>query len=359
MRLSCKCGNEIHVAESTVGRVECPVCHRVLQDPERAPAGEATYRHAVAAAPSRQRTPAEPEDDDQVASGEAQVTSRKAAWSVGLGFSSFLCTLFTGIPAVVLGAIALSDISRSGGRLVGFGLALAGIIAGSIGSLVTLFIVLPVILLVPAVHKVREAAGRAQSTNNLKQIALAMHNYHDAYGAFPTAGGGPGQHANLSWRVTLLPFVEEELLHKQFDLTEPWDSPHNKTLLEAMPRVFAMPGVNDPPGMTRYRVFVGPHAAFDMPAPGDRAPRGRRVAQFTDGTANTILVVEAADAVRWTKPEELEFAEGRPLPHLSTVYGGCNAAMADGSIRLLPPDIPEAKLRAMITIDGGEIVKWP
>jgi type II secretory pathway pseudopilin PulG len=215
-------------------------------------------------------------------------------------------------------------------------------------------------LVVPAVQMDRNNAARSESANNLKQIDMAMHDYVFANQTLPPAGGGRGQHANLSWRVTLLPYITKEglSLYNQFHLTEPWDSPHNKTLLEAMPRMYAMPGVNDPPGMTHYRVFVGPHAAFAPQPPGELLPRGRRFEEFTDGTVNTILVIEAADAVPWTKPEELEYAEDRPLPRLS-MYGGCVAAMGDGTVRLLPPGMPEAEIRALITFDGGEAVDVP
>jgi Domain of unknown function (DUF4190)/Protein of unknown function (DUF1559) len=351
--MRCKCGNEFPVPEPAPERIECPVCHRAF-----------TLKKKGSTAPARRR-----------ARDESERTSRKAIWSLGLGIASFVFALFTAIPAIILGIKALNEIGCSRGRVRGSGLALAGLITGAIGT-----VVVAVVLLMPALQKARDDEGRPASAYNLKVLALAMHNYHDIYGAFPAAGGGKGQHADLSWRVTILPFLaaaEDSIprghrtsrrppvqnddaagggvLYEKFHRTEPWDSPHNKTLLEAMPHLFEMPFAHDPPGMTRYRVFVGPHAAFDMPF------RGRRMSEFTqaDGTTNTILIIEAAAAVPWTKPEELEFAEGRPLPKLSTLYVTCAAAMADGSVRIFPPGMPESKLRAMITIDGGENVEWP
>src|SRR5438093_7201056 len=85
-----------------------------------------------------------------------------------------------------------------------------------------------------------EKEARQTSVNNLKQLALAMHNYHDTYGHLPPAAlknkkGKP----LLSWRVALLPFVEEDKLYKEFRLDEPWDSAHNKKLLAKMPKLFA------------------------------------------------------------------------------------------------------------------------
>src|SRR5262249_54155708 len=89
-------------------------------------------------------------------------------------------------------------------------------------------------LLMPAVQKVRMAAGNAQGQNNLKQIALAMHNYNDAYnGKLPAHAiySKDGKKPLLSWRVAILPFIEQDNLYQQFHLDEPWDSEHNKKLI--------------------------------------------------------------------------------------------------------------------------------
>src|SRR5262249_30419081 len=118
--------------------------------------------------------------------------------------------------------------------------------------------------LVEGVHKMRESASRAQTANNLKQIALAMHNYHSTYNHFPphaiySKDGRP----LLSWRVLLLPYLEQDAVFKQFKLDEPWDGPHNKKLLAHMPKVFADPNVHTTQPETVYQAFVGPRAIFD------------------------------------------------------------------------------------------------
>ncbi len=361
IRFACACGNELRADDEMAGRqVLCAACGQMQTVPAVTAEKPAGAREEIQEEPPPRRRPESAEDDED--EGEfgrpPERTSGKAARSLGLGIASFLCLLFTGIPAVILGAFALRDIGRSRGRVGGQGLAIGGIVTGTIGTLLVLPAVL-VALLLPAVQKVREAAARTQSTNNLKMMSLAMHNYQAAYGRMPTAGGSEGQHPGLSWRVTLLPFIEEDVLYHQFHLDEPWDSPHNKTLLTPMPRVYAMPGVEDPPGMTRYRVFVGDHAAFAGPGRDGKFPRGRRINDFPDGLSNTAFIAEAADAVPWTKPDELEYAPGRPLPRLSDVYNGCNIALGDGSVRRLPRDYPEADLRALITRDGGEPVTPP
>jgi uncharacterized protein (TIGR03067 family) len=201
----------------------------------------------------------------------------------------------------------------------------------------------------------RAAQGGVQagSATNLKQIGLAMHNYHDARRALPAAAiyskdGKP----LLSWRVALLPYLEQQNLYKAFKLDEPWDSEHNKKLLDKMPRVFAPAGVDLKPHTTMYRVFVGPGAAFE-------GTSGQRLTGFTDGTSNTILVVEAAEAVPWTKPDELPFDPKGKLPKLGGHFkGGFNVLLADGSVRGVRADFDPQLLRAAITRNGGEVLDF-
>lgn len=206
-------------------------------------------------------------------------------------------------------------------------------------------------LLLPAVQKVREAASRTQDQNNLKQIALAFHNYHDTYRGLPPAAicdkaGKP----LLSWRVAILPFIEQDNLYRQFKLDEPWDSEHNRKLIPLMSPIYALPNAPSKPGETHYRVFVGNGALFDL---------DKKVGfnQITDGLSNTLLVVETADGVPWTKPEDISYNPKAPLPKFGNFYqGGFNAAFGDGSVRYFSPTVAEATLRAMITRGGGEVI---
>jgi hypothetical protein len=206
-------------------------------------------------------------------------------------------------------------------------------------------------LLIPAVTKVRIASSRAQSQNNLKQLALAMHNYHDTYGSFPAAAicdknGKP----LLSWRVAILPFIEQDNLYKQFHLDEPWDSEHNKKLLVKVP-TYSLPGVSkDGDTDTYYRVFYNNGALFDL-------RKGVKFSQITDGTSNTIMIAEAAEGVPWSKPDDLEYDPSKPLPKLGKQNPEVfNVAMADGSVRTISKKISEKTLRAAITRDGGEVL---
>ncbi len=281
-------------------------------------------------------------------------TSGLAIASLIFGVVAFCIPILPGIAAVIFGVLGLSGIDRSRGRLGGRGLAIAGMVTGGVAMFVWL-VALPA-LLVPAVQKVREAANRAKSGNNLKQIGLAMHNYHDKYGVFPPPvvidrrTGKP----LYSWRVLLLPHLEEEALSHEFKLDEPWDSPHNRPLLEYMPKVYAHP--SDPePSSTHYQVFVGPGTVFEPSWPIRIA--GIRSADITDGLANTLLVVEAADAVPWTKPADLTYRPDQPLPKLGVPFGASfNVLMADGSVIPVRHGIKEQVLRALITRNGGENV---
>ncbi len=119
-------------------------------------------------------------------------------------------------------------------------------------------------LMLPAVQSSREAARRAQCTNNIKQIMLAMHNYHSANNAFPRDFTDKDGKPLLSWRVAILPYIERAELYNKFNLDEPWDSPHNKELLKEMPPSFRCPSLAKPePFTTTYRGLVGAGAMFE------------------------------------------------------------------------------------------------
>jgi hypothetical protein len=201
-----------------------------------------------------------------------------------------------------------------------------------------------------------ESAQRIRSANNMRQIVLAMQSYADANGnrlpahAIYSEQGSP----LLSWRVQLLPYLEADALFHEFKLDEPWDSPHNLRLLPRMPQVYMPPTYTGHalPGQTHYQVFVGRGAAFEgmqgLCFPVD----------FPDGTADTILLIEASEPVPWTKPQDIPYDPERTLPKLGGVVGnGFHAAMADGSVRYhLQPGLDERIIRAAITRNGGEII---
>jgi hypothetical protein len=236
-----------------------------------------------------------------------------------------------------------------------------------VGSGVLLFLVLPVI------EKVQGVTDSIEHQKKLQRLALAMHAYHDTYGSLPPAvfydEAGQPLH---SWRVLVLPFLEQDNLYRQVRLTEPWNSPHNRPLLESAPPAFAAPRKEGSrPTTTPYQVFAGPDAAFES-SPQPRLQRyhvpGRseevyikhsplKIASFTDGTANTLLIVQAPKEVAWAEPLDLPFEE----PTIFSVFDqfarqGFNAALADGSARRFPPGLDRATLRALVTPHGDEVL---
>jgi hypothetical protein len=206
------------------------------------------------------------------------------------------------------------------------------------------------------VATVRVKVDRTESMNNLKIIGLAMHNFHDANKRMPPAGissiNDPTGKPLLSWRVAILPYIEEGQLYQQFDLTQPWDHPTNKKLIPRMPQVYVVPGTENKNGMTHYRVLVGPQTMFES---------GQRISlsSITDGTSNTIMTVEAKDPTTWTRPDDLPFDPKGALPKLGISPDGFLAGFGDGTVRFIRSNIAPDHLRALITRNGGEPVSVP
>ena len=219
-------------------------------------------------------------------------------------------------------------------------------------------------LMLPAVQAAREAARRAQCMNNLKQISIALQNYHDTYNEFPPQyfadENGKPMH---SWRVLILPFMQEQALYDQYDFSEPWDGPHNSQLAARMPQAFRCP--SDPATatggtITSYVGVSGPGTMFN-------GPNSTRFSAITDGTSNTLMVVEfAGGGVHWMEPRDLDASQltGVVSPpdgrNMSSYHPGVSmGAMADGSVRALQTNMSAEQLRAITTINGGEIVNNP
>jgi hypothetical protein len=202
--------------------------------------------------------------------------------------------------------------------------------------------------------RVVESPGYIRSQVSLKEIGYALRLYHDFYGTFPPAVVRDKQRKPLySWRVLILPFLDEQPIYDEFGLNEAWDSPH--------PYRPALGGP-DQEGLTRYQVLVGPGTAFERD--------GLTLKDFPDGLANTILVVEAAEPVPWSKAVDLSYHQTKPLPELGGLFTkpvhlwgyevsrklGFNALFADGTVRFIPADTDEHVVRALITRNGGEAV---
>jgi len=286
--------------------------------------------------------------------GEPQRTSGMAISSFVLGLMSFCMCIFTGVPAIVLGVMGLSRINASPGLLRGRNLAITGIILGSIGSLLFMPGIL-VALLLPAIQSARETARAAASANNMREIQLAMSNYEQTHRGFPAPASFDAQGKPLlSWRVHILPYLEQQALYQQFHLNEPWDSPHNKPLLAQMPKAYACPNLDDDT-RTNYLLPTGPRTVF----PADRPMHGNIA--ISDGRSVTIWLVEAdADrAVPWTAPEDLPVDAANPnagLGHLRP--RSFMAGMADGSIHRIPNESDSQELMSLFDpADGAGTIR--
>jgi hypothetical protein len=259
-------------------------------------------------------------------------------------------------------------------------------------------------------------AARETSANNIKQLMLAMHNYHAAHERFPPAvilgkdgQGGPPH----SWRVELLPYLNEHELYNEYHFHEPWDSEHNRTLLGKMPTVFRSPlDKPDSPHASYFALvtpgFTGddPGALFGVHGPGGAAapnpldipvstpgaegagglapvdaaggdaaegfvtepswhrgtmfsrPGGVRILEIIDGTSNTVALVEAKRSIPWTQPHDIAYVADQSLPVLGGWFpDGWYAGFADGSARFISAENDDATIRALFTIGGGEPVQ--
>ncbi len=226
----------------------------------------------------------------------------------------------------------------------------------------------------------RESNALAQSMNNLRQIGLAIHNFANVYNHLPPAVVyGPDGRPWHSWRVLLLPYMEQAELYNAYDFSQPWDSEANRPVLEAMPDLYRDPIHGDDAGhFTHYVAFVGERAAFSpigqsMPNPqtmpwGQTGPGVRQFQNVRDGTANTIMVgpVDPERKIPWTKPDDI--AIGPNFPHLGQAGGiatpyraedgtpAAPIAFMDGSIRVVTAENNPDVFQAMLTINGGEVI---
>jgi hypothetical protein len=179
-----------------------------------------------------------------------------------------------------------------------------------------------------------------------------MMIYEEQHGQLPPAAVcGEDGTPLLSWRVLLLPFIEQKELFARFKLDEPWDGPNNRELLAEMPHVFRPYDGSSPPepNTTFYQVFVGKGTAFESGV----ALRLRR--DFPDGVSNTFLVIEAGTAVPWTKPEDLPYAADKPVPQVGGLFkDSFRVGFADGHARGFLRSITEDSLRAGIVRNDGK-----
>jgi len=191
-------------------------------------------------------------------------------------------------------------------------------------------------------------AQRERSRENLKKLIRAVEGFRARYGCYPRDHTDKDGKPLLSWRVALLPFIGEEKLLKQFKLTEPWDSDHNKALLKQRIPLYRTGLEPEDSNDTYYQLFAGEKALFDPT---------QRVDTIRDGTSNTIGIIEAGPPVPWTKPADIAYDPNKPLPKLVGPYADLFCVgMLDGTVKLLKPEIDEKFFRQLIEYADGAIM---
>jgi len=217
-------------------------------------------------------------------------------------------------------------------------------------------------LFLPAVTRSREPARRSQCKTNLKQIGLALHLYHDKYGSFPPAYiADPEGRPMHSWRVLLLPYLDQMPLYNAYRFDEPWDGPNNSQLADKILPVFYCPsenhgGIKNGFTMTSYVAVVGPKTMW----PGDG--KTTKLADIRDGTSNTLMVVEFADSgIHWMEPRDLSFSEMAPTINTKSGQGissehvpGAHVLTADGGVRFISDQTRADVIRSLLTINGND-----
>jgi len=228
-------------------------------------------------------------------------------------------------------------------------------------------------LLLPAVQASRETARRATCSNNLKNLALGAHNFHDAHQALPPGCSEWGE-LDHSWRTRILPYVEQNGLYRQINFSKRWDAPEGnfQATRIVLPLLRCPSSLLEEPGDSDYEGIMGSGAAEGAQwstflrngvlITTRRGEQGVRFADITDGLSHTILIAESADR---TAQEHGNWADGLGVFHSSGLVrqpgeifshhpGGAMVAMADGSVRLLTNDTPKRIVGALCTRNGQE-----
>jgi prepilin-type processing-associated H-X9-DG protein len=217
------------------------------------------------------------------------------------------------------------------------------------------------LFLARAIQEAREAALVSACHCHIHCVWHAIQSYEIEHGHYPPAYVlGPDGKPWHSWRVLILPHLQEDDLYAKYRFDEPWNGPNNSKLAgQIFTKTFACPDGYDHErtANTNYVLVVGEGTAF----PGDKTTTR---ADIRDGEANTLMLVEVGDAgIHWMEPRDLpldalQFGTSRPNQTAisSTHPHGPNVVFADGRYQQLRHPLRPETLRALGTIAGGEDV---
>ena len=246
----------------------------------------------------------------------------------------------------------------SGGMSTGWVIAIVMLVITAVCS--CLCVPVLVALLLPAVQAAREAARTAESSNNLRQIGLAMHSYHTAHGTFPPAyipdeSGQP----MTSWRTMILPHLEQQNLWDQYDMERPWDDPANAFLADIEVQVYASPrDTNHRLGMTNYVAVTGEGTIMT----GDVRGEGSSFDDIRDGSSNTVMVVEILNSdIPWTEPRDLDMNnyvrvnDGGTWETPNVIPQRGIFLFGDGSVQVLDDTVTRETLELLFLCNDGQV----
>lgn len=235
-----------------------------------------------------------------------------------------------------------------GGAAAGVGVIVL-VVMLVIGGVVVVCGGVGVALLLPAVQQAREAARRMQSSNNMTQIVLSMHMYHDVHKEFPPAVVKDAEGKPLySGLVLLLPYMEQAPLYDRFDKSKAWDSPENMPFSSMTVPMFldpANPSTNM--GRTDYVLISGTGSILE-----DKPGMKHSMDTIVDGTSNTMLVMEIKGNASWAAPTTWDINQPLNGNHPNVVIVG----FADGSVKNISKNIDPGTLRKLTEKADGQAV---
>jgi hypothetical protein len=376
--VQCPCGLSIRLQDDLAGKkVRCPRCAAVHLLTPMLGVGMLGARSArsddddddrVTHKP-KSRRPTSRDDDDDDRPSKKRLSGADAPASSGMATFALVCGLGTcclpGIlmwPAIILGIIAITQINGSNGQLTGMGKAVTGLIFGLVGNIIgvgiycLIFLVIVPLIFVGAIGGavvVADQALKTETKNNLKLIGVGIHQHHEAKQSFPSQSTPNG----LSWRVSVLPYVDQDPLYRRFDMKSNWDAPQNRLLQNQRPPIYQskVSGVFDQQ-RTSYQSTIGPNGLYR------NKDEKLTTIGVPDGTSNTIFAFDAPrDHVVWTQAADLQIDNARPLPNAIQPFGGqtmtYSVIMLDGSVKTISrPKINDDVLRKLIDPRDGAAI---